>query len=267
MKKITQKILAGILTLAMALGCFGGMGTLEVRAAGTIESVTADVSLVPKEGGTVKITVKGSGMSGTSVRYGRFRNGKAGGIDYGISTLVPNSNTGATKKEFSVQLSQANEGQESWTIGVVLGTAVSSAAGVSQLPDEQFVTIQIGEEPVTKDDLKAAIDEARKEREDSYTSESWSEFADAIAGAETIYEKEDATEEQYREALKALEAAKSNLVLIPEKEKYKILKINVLDESTNKPLDLDDVKKLKFRLEHNTKREDRHDVTVDSEGR
>ncbi len=266
MKKITQKILAGILTLAMALGCFGGMGTLEVRAAGTIESVTADVSLVPKEGGTVKITVKGSGMSGTSVRYGRFRNGKAGGIDYGISTLVPNSNTGATKKEFSVQLSQANEGQESWTIGVVLGTAVSSAAGVSQLPDEQFVTIQIGEEPVTKDDLKAAIDEARKEREDSYTSESWSEFADAIAGAETIYEKEDATEEQYREALKALEAAKSNLVLIPEKEKYKILKINVLDESTNKPLDLDDVKKLKFRLEHNTKREDRHDVTVDSEG-
>ena len=253
------------MTLAMALGCFGGMGTLEVRAAGTIESVTADVSLVPKEGGTVKITVKGSGMSGTSVRYGRFRNGKAGGIDYGIQTLVPNSNTGATKKEFSVQLPQANEGQESWTIGVVLGTAVSSA-GVSQLPDEQFVTIQIGEEPVTKDDLKAAIDEARKEREDSYTSESWSEFADAIAGAETIYEKEDATEKQYREALKALEAAKSNLVLIPEKEKYKILKINVLDESTNKPLDLDDVKKLKFRLEHNTNREDRHDVTVDSEG-
>ncbi len=266
MKKITQKILAGVLTLAMVLGCFGGIGTLEVKAAATIISVTADKSFIPAEGGTVKITVNGSGMSGVAVRYGRFRDGKTGGVDGGIQILGASSSQGtATKKEFSVTLGKANEGQESWTIGVATGSSLTSNQA-SQLPDTQFVTIKIGEEPVTKDDLKAAIDEARKEREDSYTSESWSEFADAIAGAETIYEKEDATEAQYREALKALEAAKSNLVLIPEKEKYKILKINVLDESTNKPLDLDDVKKLKFRLEHNTNREDRHDVTVDSEG-
>lgn len=269
MKKITQKILAGILTLAMALGCFGGMGTLEVRAAASITSVTADKTLVPREGETkVEITVKGSGFSSTTLRFGRFRNGRDDCADSpkGIHTLGAASSSGGsnTQKKFTVTLPQAIEGQESWVIGVA--TATLSMAQVKQLPNEQFVTIQIGEEPVTKDDLKAAIDEARKEREDSYTSESWSEFADAIAGAETIYEKEDATEEQYREALKALEAAKSNLVLIPEKEKYKILKINVLDESTNKPLDLDDVKKLKFRLEHNTNREDRHDVTVDSEG-
>ncbi len=269
MKKITQKILAGILTLAMALGCFGGMGTLEVRAAASITSVTADKTLVPREGETkVEITVKGSGLSSTSLRFGRFRNGRDDCADSpkGIWNLGAASSSGGsnTQKKFTVTLPQAIEGQESWVIGVA--TATLSMAQVNQLPNEQFVTIQIGEEPVTKDDLKAAIDEARKEREDSYTSESWSEFADAIAGAETIYEKEDATEEQYREALKALEAAKSNLVLIPEKEKYKILKINVLDESTNKPLDLDDVKKLKFRLEHNTNREDRHDVTVDSEG-
>ena len=55
MKKITQKILAGILTLAMVLGCFGGMGTLEVKAAGTItiESITAQSSTVSKNGGDV----------------------------------------------------------------------------------------------------------------------------------------------------------------------------------------------------------------------
>ena len=64
MKKITQKILAGILTLAMVLGCFGGMGTLEVRAADTItiESVTAQSSTVSKNGGDVSFSVKGTNL-------------------------------------------------------------------------------------------------------------------------------------------------------------------------------------------------------------
>lgn len=49
MKKLTQKILAGILSLAMVIGCFSGMGTLEAKA-GDIETNTLTIKLLDENG-------------------------------------------------------------------------------------------------------------------------------------------------------------------------------------------------------------------------
>ena len=158
MKKITQKILAGILTLAMVLGCFGGMGTLEVKAAGTIESVTADVSSVSEEGGKVKITVRGTELD--RLYYGRYKS-TTSGVDGGISNLVRDASGNSAEKTFSVTLDSASAGQEIWIIGVVADKAVYTLGSV---PEKQRVTIKIGGEQsaptATKEQLNNAIEAA-----------------------------------------------------------------------------------------------------------
>ena len=54
MKKITRKILAGILAFVMVFGCFGGMGTLEVKAAGTEVQRVLKIQLVDENGNSVQ---------------------------------------------------------------------------------------------------------------------------------------------------------------------------------------------------------------------
>ena len=54
MKKITRKILAGILAFVMVFGCFGGMGTLEAKAAGTEVQRVLKIQLVDEKGNPVQ---------------------------------------------------------------------------------------------------------------------------------------------------------------------------------------------------------------------
>lgn len=54
MKKITRKILAGILAFVMVFGCFGGMGTLEAKAIGEELTLTLTIKLLDKNGNGVK---------------------------------------------------------------------------------------------------------------------------------------------------------------------------------------------------------------------
>lgn len=54
MKKITRKILAGILAFLMVFSCFGGMGTLEVKAAGTEVQRVLKIQLVDENGNSVQ---------------------------------------------------------------------------------------------------------------------------------------------------------------------------------------------------------------------
>ncbi len=54
MKKITRKILAGILAFVMVFGCFGGMGTLEAKALAEEITLTLTIKLLDKNGNGVK---------------------------------------------------------------------------------------------------------------------------------------------------------------------------------------------------------------------
>ncbi len=54
MKKITRKILAEILAFVMVFGCFGGIGTLEVKAAGTEVQRVLKIQLVDEKGNPVQ---------------------------------------------------------------------------------------------------------------------------------------------------------------------------------------------------------------------
>lgn len=255
MKKITQKILAGILTLAMALGCFGGMGTLEVKAAGTIESVTADVSSVSEEGGKVKITVRGTELD--RLYYGRYKS-TTSGVDGGISNLVRDASGNSAEKTFSVTLDSASAGQEIWIIGVVADKAVYTLGSV---PEKQRVTIKIGGEQsaptATKEQLNNAIEAAEKKIEDNYTTESWAVFSEAITDAKAVYGRSEATGEEYYEAIQSLEEAEKGLVQILQKEKQKILRISVLDNNTKQPVS--DGSNMKFKLGG-------QDVTMNEQG-
>lgn len=54
MKKITRKILAGILAFVMVFGCFGGMGTLEAKAVEEEVTHTLTIKVLDKNGNGVK---------------------------------------------------------------------------------------------------------------------------------------------------------------------------------------------------------------------
>lgn len=84
------------------------------------------------------------------------------------------------------------------------GLETKAAENVSENTGEE-VTV------VTKDKLKAVIDEANKKKECYYTRESWQKFQDALKFAEGTYAYEKATQELVDEAVTWLESATYSL--------------------------------------------------------
>lgn len=66
-------------------------------------------------------------------------------------------------------------------------------------------------------ELMQLIKEADALQEDTYTKESWAIFAKALEEAKTVYNQEDATQDQVNNAADALQAAMSGLQKQPEK--------------------------------------------------
>ena len=257
MKKITQKILAGILTLAMVLGCFGGMGTLEVKAAGTItiESITAQSSTVSKNGGDVSFSVKGTNVPNKLF----YKLGWPGGFGTswsGAGEVTVADSDGAKKITINFQ-EPKNEQQTEWKVRVCgdnkfnTGTYLETSIPIA---DEQ------PEPTATKEELGAAIVQAEIKTEADYTKESWEVFLKALADARTTRDNSSATGADFKKAIDALNDAESKLVKLGY-EKQRILKITVQDEKTKEPVSSES--NLKLQL---VKGEDKRDVTMDSEG-
>ncbi|PLS24038.1 immunoglobulin-like domain-containing protein [Bifidobacterium imperatoris] len=73
------------------------------------------------------------------------------------------------------------------------------------------VTRKITVKP-SADALKQAVEDAGKLNENDYTADSWKTFADALAKAQAVLKKSDATQAEINDALKALNDAQSKLV-------------------------------------------------------
>lgn len=77
---------------------------------------------------------------------------------------------------------------------------------------EALVEVEPVPEKPSKDELKAAIDGAKKLSKDDYTTESWKTFEDAILKAEAVFNDADATAEEIAKAVTDLQTAKEGLV-------------------------------------------------------
>ena len=82
-------------------------------------------------------------------------------------------------------------------------------------------------------------------KEDDYTSDTWAEFADALADAEAVLADENASEEEVSAAVAALDAAKAGLIARGNKtelsdlvdEAYALTAETIYTESTQNALD------------------------------
>lgn len=72
-----------------------------------------------------------------------------------------------------------------------------------------------------KEALENALTEAGKLNEKDYTADSWKVFADALKDAQSVYDDENATEEEIADAVQALKDAQGKLVKVDKEEPSK----------------------------------------------
>ena len=140
-----------------------------------------------------------------------------------------------TKIEEAERLQQADYKPETWT---AFKTALDAAKEVAVKADAtqtdvntaltnltnaiaglEEVTPDDGQE-VNKDALKAKIKEV-KDAQETYTPASWDAFKSALAAAEAVAAKADATQKEVDDALTALNAAMDKLVKLADKTALK----------------------------------------------
>ena len=81
--------------------------------------------------------------------------------------------------------------------------------------DNAFNALKVNEQPgesTPKENLQAAVDALKGLDENLYTSDSWAAFKNAFDAAQTVLSKEGATDQEYTDALAALDAAYKGLV-------------------------------------------------------
>lgn len=91
-----------------------------------------------------------------------------------------------------------------------------------------------------KTELETLIEECKKLQQSGYTEESWKAFTEALEQAVSVFENEEATEDQVKEAVDNLEKAKASLqsakpeepVALPE-DASKVLHISTAEELKN----------------------------------
>ena len=96
-----------------------------------------------------------------------------------------------------------------------------------------------------KTTLEELIDSVADYKEDNYTTDTWSEFADALADAEAVLADDNASEEEVSAAVEALDAAKAGLIARGNKtelselvdEAYALTAETIYTESTQGALD------------------------------
>ncbi len=88
----------------------------------------------------------------------------------------------------------------------------TGAFSVANVTGDIILTASASEIPVDKSALAAAIAEAEALVQDDYTSDSWSAFAEELAGAKAVLADDDATQQAVNGAAAALESAMEALV-------------------------------------------------------
>ena len=81
--------------------------------------------------------------------------------------------------------------------------------------DNAFAALEVNDQPggtTPKENLQAAVDALKGLDENLYTSDSWAAFKNAFDAAQTVLSKEGATDQEYTDALAALDAAYKGLV-------------------------------------------------------
>ena len=120
-------------------------------------------------------------------------------------------------------------------------TAEEIAAAIEEL--DAAVDQLVGR--ADKSTLEELINSVADYQEDDYTSDTWAEFADALADAEAVLADENASEEEVSAAVAALDAAKAGLIARGNKtelselvdEAYALTAETIYTESTQNALD------------------------------
>ena len=120
-------------------------------------------------------------------------------------------------------------------------TAEEIAAAIEEL--DAAVDQLVGR--ADKSTLEELINSVADYQEDDYTSDTWAEFADALADAETVLADENASEEEVSAAVAALDAAKAGLIARGNKtelselvdEAHALTAETIYTESTQNALD------------------------------
>lgn len=120
-------------------------------------------------------------------------------------------------------------------------TAEEIAAAIEEL--DAAVDQLVGR--ADKSTLEELINSVADYQEDDYTSDTWAEFADALADAETVLADENASEEEVSAAVAALDAAKADLIARGNKtelselvdEAHALTAETIYTESTQNALD------------------------------
>lgn len=120
-------------------------------------------------------------------------------------------------------------------------TAEEIAAAIEEL--DAAVDQLVGR--ADKSTLEELVNSVADYKEDDYTSDTWAEFADALADAEAVLADENASEEEVSAAVAALDAAKAGLIARGNKtelsdlvdEAYALTAETIYTESTQNALD------------------------------
>ena len=115
-----------------------------------------------------------------------------------------------------------------------VGTLIVPAGVVNYNGKTAALTVKLSEnQPVSKDALNAAIEDAKKLTESDYAAESWKAFKDALESAETVSRDENATQEVVDAAVKELTDAKDALVAVKPQPADKTALNAAIDEAKN----------------------------------
>ncbi len=101
-------------------------------------------------------------------------------------------------------------GKATWVTGEYATALIDNYKIVSKALTDEEVKAEAAKY-VEKDALKAAID-AKVDEKDTYTSDTWKAYEDALAAANTVYSKADATQGEVDSAAAALKNAAAKLV-------------------------------------------------------
>lgn len=190
---------------------------------------TVTVFAVPREGyklteGSLKYYIEGD-LSGTAIENGEFIM-PAG--DVTVTAEFIKKADAADKEalraamERAKNLKEADYTASSWAAMQAALTAAESVAANADATQSQIdaATYELSEalrkleekKTVNKNALNVAIDRAKERNENDYTAESWAVLKKALKTAQTLADKEDATQEEVNAAAVALRDALEKLV-------------------------------------------------------
>lgn len=230
MRKNTRRVLALVMTLALILGNFTGIGTTSKAADEypEVTKVSVNVSTIPVTGATVEVAVEGTALP--EKLYYRVQEAikEMPGKYTTIVQSTEINGTGANGGKIQIPIGK-NEGSEPRTIRIGVNN-ISAASGYKYSEDITQAAAGGQTSTVDKTELEKAIKDAEACKQSDYTTEAWTTLQSALEEARKVKNDSTVTEEAVKDAIKALNDAVANRKPATDDS---VIKAKVVDDQGN----------------------------------